>query len=66
MSQRKGQDKTPEKQLNEVKTGNLPEKNQNNYSEHDPGSREKNGVKDFEDAKNVYQKPRRPKEQTDN
>ena len=26
MSQRKGQDKTPEKQLNEVKTGNLPEK----------------------------------------
>ena len=26
MSQRKGQDKTPEKQLNEVKTGNLSEK----------------------------------------
>ena len=46
MSQRKGQDKTPEKQLNEVKTGNLPEKIQNNYSEHDPGSREKNGGKD--------------------
>ena len=26
MSQMKGQDKTPEKQLNEVETGNLPEK----------------------------------------
>ena len=26
MSQMKGQDKTPEKQLNEVKIGNLPEK----------------------------------------
>ena len=26
MSQRKGQDKTPEKQLNEVEIGNLPEK----------------------------------------
>ena len=26
MSQRKGQDKTPEKQLNEMDTGNLPEK----------------------------------------
>ena len=26
MSQIKGQDKTPEKQLNEVETGNLPEK----------------------------------------
>jgi len=26
MSQMKGQDKTPEKQLNEVEIGNLPEK----------------------------------------
>ena len=26
MSQKKGQDKTPEKQLNEVEIGNLPEK----------------------------------------
>ena len=26
MSQMKGQDKTPEKQLNEVETGNFPEK----------------------------------------
>ena len=27
MSQMKGQDKTPEKQLNEVEIGNIPEKN---------------------------------------
>ena len=47
MSQMKGQDKTPEKQLNKVEIGNLPEKKiQNNDSEDDPGSREKNGDKD--------------------
>ena len=46
MSQMKEQDTAPEKQLNEVEIGNLPEKIQNNYSEHDPGSREKNGGKD--------------------
>ena len=49
MSQMKGQDKIPEKQLNEVEIGNLPEgkkkKNQNNDSENDPGSKEKNGGK---------------------
>ena len=39
-------------------------KNQNNYSEHDPGSQKKNGGKDWEDARNVYQRPRRTKEQT--
>ena len=42
MSQMKGQDKTPEKQLNEVETGDLPE---NNDSEDDPGSLEKNRSK---------------------
>ena len=47
----KGQDKIPEKQLNEVEIGNLPEKKrkkeyQNNDCEDDPGSREKNGGKD--------------------
>ena len=47
MSQMKGQDKIPGKQLNEVEIGNLPEKRiQNNDSEDDPGSREKNGGKD--------------------
>ena len=47
MSQMKGKDKTPEKQLNKVEIGNLPEKKiQNNDSEDDPGSREKNGDKD--------------------
>ena len=55
-----GQDKTPGKQLNEVETGNLPEKRiQNNDSEDDPGSQENNG----DDARNVYQRPR-TKEQT--
>ena len=33
---------------------------QNNYSEDDPGSQKENG----EDARNVYQRPRRTKEQT--
>ena len=49
MSQMKGQDKTPEKQLNKVEIGNLPEKKkkiQNNDSEDDPGSLEKNRSKD--------------------
>ena len=44
--QMKEQDKTPEKQLNEVEIGNLPEKIQNNDSEDDPGPRKKNGGKD--------------------
>ena len=47
MSEIKEQDKTPEKQLNEVEIGNLPEKRiQNNDSEDDPGSWKKNGDKD--------------------
>ena len=39
MSQMKGQDKMPEKQLNEKEMGNLPEKKkiQNNDSEDDSG-----------------------------
>ena len=50
----KEQDKTPEKQLNEVEIGNLPEKRiQNNDSEDDPGPRKKNAGKDREDARNV-------------
>ena len=39
LSQMKGQNKIPEKQLNEVETGNISE---NNDSEDDPGSLEKN------------------------
>ena len=43
----KGQDKTPGNQLNEVEIGNQPEKRiQNNDSEDDLGSLEKNGGKD--------------------
>ena len=57
----KGQDKTSEKQLNEVEIGNLPEKRiQNNDSEDDAESQENNG----EERRNVYQRPRRTKEQT--
>ena len=66
MSQMKGQDKIPGKQLNEMEIGNLPEKKkiQNNDSEDGPESREKIGGKDWGDARNVYQRPRRTKEQT--
>ena len=38
---------------------------QNNDSEDDPGSQEKNGGKDWEGVRNVYQRPRRTKEQTE-
>ena len=37
---------------------------QNNDSEDDSESQKKNGGKDWEDARNVYQRPRRTKEQT--
>ena len=38
----KGKDKIPEKQLNELEIGNLPEKRiQNNDNEDDPGSWER-------------------------
>ena len=81
MSQMKGQDKPPEKQLNEVEIGNLPEKGfrimvvkmiydlrkriQNNDSENDSGSWIKNGGKYWEDIRNVYQRHRRTKEETE-
>ena len=39
---------------------------QNNDSEDDPGSWKKNGSKDWKDARNVYQRPRRTKEQKTN
>ena len=57
----KGQDIIPEKQLNEGEISNLSEKRiQNNDSKDDPGSKKQNG----EDARNVCQRPRRNKEQT--
>ena len=61
----KGQDKTPEKKkkLNEVEIGKLQKKKknrfQNNDSEDNPGSQKNNG----KDARNVYQRPRKTKEQ---
>ena len=61
----KGQDKTPEKQLNKVEIGNLTE---NEFRimiikmiQDHPEFWKKNG----EDARNVYQKPRTTKEQTE-
>ena len=57
MFQIKGQDKTREKQLSEMELGNLPEKE----FRINPGYLEDNG----EDARNVYQRPRRTKEQTE-
>ena len=63
MSHMKGQDKTPEKrkQLNEVKIGKIPEKEfRIMIVKTNPGSRENNA----EDARNVYQRPRQTKEQT--
>ena len=60
MSQMKGQDKTPEKQLNEVETGNPAEKEFRIMTD-DTGSRENNR----EDTRNVYQRPTRTKEQTE-
>ena len=61
MSQMKGQDKTPGKQLNEVEICTLPEKEFRIISEDDPGSWRKNA----EDAIHVYERPTRTKEQTD-
>ena len=63
MSQARGQDKTPEKQLNEVEIGNLPEKEFRIMTvKMIQGLRKKNGGKGWEDARNVYQRPRRTKE----
>ena len=61
MSQMKRQDKTPEKQLNEVAIVNLPKKYSDyNNSKNDPGSWKQNG----EDVRNFYQRPKRTKGQT--
>ena len=64
MSQMKGQDKTPEKQLNRDRQPTR-KRIQNDNGEDDTGSQEKNGGKDWEDARNVYQRPRRKNKQTE-
>ena len=62
MSQIKGQDKTPEKQLNEVEIGKLPGKEfRIIIMKMIQDLRKK---KNREDARNVCQRPRRTKEQT--
>ena len=62
MSQMKGCDKTSEKKLNGDRQPSR-KRIQNNDSEDDSGSQEKNGGKYQEDARNVYQRPTRAKEQ---
>ena len=65
MSQMKGQDKTPEKQRNEMIIGNLPEKEFRVMTvKMIRDFRENNGVKDWEDARNIYQRPTRTEEET--
>ena len=54
----KGQDKTPEKQPRQSSRKRI----QNNDSENDPESQVKSGGKDWEDARNVYQRPGRTTE----
>ena len=62
MSHMKGQDKTPEKQLSEVEKGNLPDKAfRKMIVKMIQDLIKKNG----EDARNVCQRTRRPKEQTE-
>ena len=63
MFQLKGQDKTTKKQLNEVDRQPFRKRIQNNDSEDDQGSQEKHLL--AEDARNVYQRPTRPKVQTE-
>ena len=60
----KEQDKSPEKQLDEMNRKPPRKKIQNNDSDDDSGSQKKYGGKDWEYARNVYQRPRRTKEQT--
>ena len=60
MSQMKGQYKTPEKKEMKWRLAPFRKRTQNNDSEDDPGCQKQNG----EDARNVYQRPGRNKEQT--
>lgn len=43
MFQTKEQNKTPEEELSEVKTGNLPDRVQDSDQKYDQSTREKNG-----------------------
>ena len=65
MSQMKGQDQTSEK-TNKWSGDRPPSRKriQNNDMEDDSGSQEKNGGKDWKDARNTYQRLRKTKEQT--
>ena len=60
MFQMKGLDKTLEKQLSEVETATFQKRNKSSVSEDNPKSWEDNE----EDARNVYQGPRRNKKES--
>ena len=62
--QMKGQDKTPENNQKKWRQATSRKSIQDD-SEGDSGSRKKNGGKDWEDARNVYQRHRITKEQTE-
>lgn len=62
----KEQNETLKEQISEVEITNLREKKimQNKNNEDDQRSWEKNGGKDWKDAKNILKRPKRTKEQT--
>ena len=64
MSQMKGQDKPPEKQLNEVEIGNLPEKGFRIMVVKMIYDLRKRMEAQIEKRQKVYQRTRRTKEQT--
>ena len=66
MSQMKGPDKPPEKQLHEVEMGKLLEKElRKMIVKIIQDLRKRMGDKDWEDTRNVSKRPRRTKEQTE-
>ena len=67
MSQKKGQDKTPEKQLKEVEIGNLPEKELRIMIVkmiQDLRERMEAKTENMQEEFTIYQRPRITKEQT--
>ena len=66
MAQMKGQDKTPEKQLNEVKIGYLPEKEFRTVVKmiQDLRERMEAKIEKMQERFTIYQRPRITKEQT--
>ena len=66
MSRKKGQDKPPEKQLNEIEIGNLPEKELRMIVKmiQDLRERMEAKIEKMQERFTIYQRPRITKEQT--